>query len=219
MSQPSDPIYILYGGGVSRAAGPQMVLEEAGLEYELRVIDIAKGEHRTPEFLKLNPAGYVPALKTPEGEVLHEAAAIMLYLADHHRLTELAPAPDDRLRGRFLARLFYIANDIQPPMKRMFYPERIALRGSDIAAVKSRARAAAEERWGVIDRWLGEDGPYLLGDRFSIADIYLAVWAAYGFERDDDIREQFPAVGRCFEQVAARPACGPVIASLRPAPG
>ncbi len=48
---------MLYGGGVSRAVGPQMVLEEAGLAYELREVDIAADEHRSAEFLAINPAG------------------------------------------------------------------------------------------------------------------------------------------------------------------
>ena len=78
------PMYILYGGSITRSLAPQMVLEEGSLAYTLREIDIDAGEHRGEAFLEINPAGYVPALVTPEGHVLHEAAAIMLYLADRH---------------------------------------------------------------------------------------------------------------------------------------
>ena len=73
--------YVLYGGGVTRSLGVQMVLEELDLPYELRRVDALAGEHRTEEFLALNPAGYLPVLVTPEGEVLHEAAGLMLWLA------------------------------------------------------------------------------------------------------------------------------------------
>ena len=100
-------MYKLYGGTFTRALAPQMVLEEAGLPYELHAVDMASGEHRGEEFLKLNPAGYVPALTTPEGDVLHEAAAIMLYLTDRHELEDLAPQVDAPQRGGFLSKLFY----------------------------------------------------------------------------------------------------------------
>ena len=198
-------MYVLYGGGVSRAVGPQMVLEEAGLAYELREIDIAAGEHRGPEFLAINPAGYVPALTTPEGETLHEAAAIMLYLAERHGLDDLAPRVDDPLRGRFLSRLFFQTNDIQPAMKRSFYPERYALEPDHIPRVREAAREAARERWSVLDGYLAADGPHHLGGRFSLLDLHMAVWVNYGLAAPRDLAGEFPAVGACFARVMARP--------------
>ena len=59
-------MYILYGGGVTRSLGPQMILEEAGLPYELRSLDEHAGEHRQTSYLAINPAGVMPALKTIE---------------------------------------------------------------------------------------------------------------------------------------------------------
>src|SRR5690349_11792053 len=91
-------MYILYGGDFTRAPLVQWVLEEGGLAYELRKVNILKGEHRAPEFLAINPAGLVPVLITPEGEVLHEVAALMVYLADRHQLAGLAPAMTDPRR-------------------------------------------------------------------------------------------------------------------------
>ncbi len=58
-----------------------------------------EGREPTPEFLAINPAGLVPVLITPEGEPLHEVAALMIYLADRHGLTDLAPAPADPSGG------------------------------------------------------------------------------------------------------------------------
>ena len=198
-------MYILYGGGVSRSVGPQMVLEEAGLDYELREIDIAAGEHRTAAFLAINPAGYVPALTTPEGETLHEAAAIMLYLADRHGLDDLAPPPGDPLRGRFYSRLFFHTNDIQPAQKRCGYPERYAVDPDHIPRVREAAREAARERWRVLDGYLAAGGPYHLGERFSLVDLYMAMWVNYGVAAPRDMAEELPAVGACFARVMARP--------------
>ena len=210
-------MYILYGGGYSRAIGPQMVLEEGGLDYEQRQVDLMAGEHRSPEFLEINPAGYVPALVTPEGDVLHEAAAIMLYLADRHQLTDLAPATDDPARGVFLSKLFYFTNDIQPALKRFYYAHRYTPEGGDVAIIKQMARDVAMDRWGVLDRYLQDNGPYHLGERFSLADLHAALWAAYGFTELDEILDAFPGVKRCYDQVVARPKSGPLINEMRKA--
>lgn len=208
-------MYILYGGGYSRAIGPQMVLEEGGLDYEQHQVDLQSGEHRTPEFLAINPAGYVPALVTPEGDVLHEAAAIMLYLADRHHLTDLAPAVDDPARGVFLSKLFYFTNDIQPALKRFYYAHRYAQGEDEIARTRQTARDMASERWGVLDRYLQDNGPYHLGERFSLADLHMALWAAYGFEGMDEILDAFPGVRRCYDLAVARPKSGPLINGMR----
>ena len=208
-------MYILYGGGYSRAIGPQMVLEEGGLDYEQRQVNLQAGEHRSPEFLKINPAGYVPALVTPEGDILHEAAAIMLYLADRHQLTDLAPATDDPARGVFLSKLFYFTNDIQPALKRFYYAHRYAEGEDEIARTRHTARDMATERWGVLDQHLQDNGPYHLGDRFSLVDLHMALWAAYGFVEVDEILDAFPGVRRCYDLVVARPKSGPLINQMR----
>jgi glutathione S-transferase len=207
-------MYILYGGGFSRALAPQMVLEEAGLPYELRVVDLDGQEHRGAEFRKLNPAGYVPALITPEGDVLHEAAGIMLYLADRHGLDELAPLVSDPKRGIFLSKFLYFTNDIQPSLKRFYYAHRYALRKEDIANVRAQSRDMACERWQILEDWLTANGPFHLGERFSLADLHLAMWTAYGFETPGDMAEIFPATGRIFAHVKGRPKSGPLLTGL-----
>ena len=214
MAASSAAPYILYGGNVTRSLGPQMVLEEGGLPYRLREVDIGRGEHRRPDFTALNPAGYVPALVTPEGDCLHEAAAIMLYLADRHRLADLAPAIDDPGRGVFLARLFYFTNDVQPSLKRTYYAHRYALREADEAAVRAQSEAMARARWQVLEDWLAEGGPYHLGNRFSLLDLHLAMWSVYGFRRPLDLLDDMPACRRLFELVRARPVAGPMLDGL-----
>ena len=136
-------VYILYGGDFTRATLAQWVLDEGRIEYELRKIDILKGEHRTAEFLAINPAGLVPVLITPDGDVLCEVAAMMLYLADRHQLTELAPPSTDPDWGLFLSTVFYIAGDIQPEMKRFHFPHRFSLRREDDVGIQNMAKSLA----------------------------------------------------------------------------
>ncbi len=209
--------YRLYGNLWSRAVGPMMVLQELDLPYEIVPVDVRAGGLKEPAFLAVNPAGYLPALTTPEGQHLHENAAIMLYLAERHGGPELVPGPQEAERGRFLSLFFYLTNDIQPPSKRFFFSHRYALRPEDTPAVRAQARKAAEERWSVLDGILAADGPWHLGKRFSIADLQMAVWAAYGFDEMDDIVAAFPAVRRVFEGVLARPKSGHLLQRQRQA--
>ncbi len=203
-------MYILYGGKFTRTVCVQMLLEEGGLPYELREIDILRGEHREPEYLAINPAGYVPALVTPEGQVLHEAAAIMLYLADRHGLDDLAPRLDELDRGLFYSKLFFLTNDVQPAMKRSYFPHRYSTDEADAPRIKAQAVRMAKERWEVVDGHLAANGPYHLGKRFSLVDLYMVMWAAL-FEPPEELFAHCPAVKTCYDLVAARPKLTPLL--------
>ena len=207
------PGYVLYGGRFTRALLVEMVLAEGGLAYELREVDVVAGEHRSPEFLAVNPAGFVPALVTPEGEALHETAAINLTLAERHGLTHLAPGPGEPERGPFLSGLFYLTGELEPLLKRVFYPERYSPRTEDIPAVRERSLQHALERFGVIDRRLQDGGPYHLGARFSLVDLTAAYWAVC---IDDAARlTPYPALKRCTDLVTARPKLRPLFDDLK----
>jgi glutathione S-transferase len=197
-------MYILYGGDFTRATLVQWVLEEGKIEYELRKIDIQNGEHRSAEFLAINPAGLVPVLITPDGEALYEAAALMLYLADRHQLTELAPPLTDPDRGLFLSTVFHIAADIQSEMKRFHFPHRFSLRREDNAGIQDLARSLVLSRLNVINTRLAKRGPYVLGTRFSLADFYLSFWVAY-LDREAVCR-QCPLIATLYGLVRSRPS-------------
>jgi glutathione S-transferase len=202
-------MYILYGGDFTRAVLVQWVLEEGNLDYELRKIDIQTGEHRAAAFLAMNPAGLVPVLITPEGEALYEAAALMVYLADRHELTELAPAVTDPRRGVFLSAVFHIASDIQPEMKRFHFPHRFSLRREDNAGIQDLAKALLLSRLDVVNTRLAKSGPYLLGTRFSLADFYLSFWIAY-LDRHG-VCKRLPSVAKLYDLVRSRPSATPYL--------
>ncbi len=206
-------LYILYGHRFTRSILVEAVLREGGLAYEQRSVDIRKGEHRDAEFLATNPAGFVPALVTPEGEILHETPAIMLYLAERHGLEDLAPRTDDPQRGLFLAKLFYFCDDLQPAMKRSFYAERYSTDPGDTERIRARAREMALERWSVVEAHLAARGPYHLGARFSLVDLCLAYWALC--HPPQEIFEPYPAIKRCFDLVLERPVIGPLFRETR----
>jgi glutathione S-transferase len=204
-------MYILYGGDFTltppvwtRTVLVEWVLEEGRLDYEFRKIDILKGEHRTPDFLAINPAGLVPVLITPEGDALYEVAALMVYLADRHQLTELAPAVTDPRRGLFLSTVFYIAGEIQSEMKRFNFPHRFSLRREDDAGIQDLAKALVLGRLDIMNTRLGKNGPYVLGNHFSLADFYLSFWIA-SLDRDS-VCKRLPSIAKLYELVRARPS-------------
>jgi len=197
-------VYILYGGDFTRSTLVQWVLEEGKIEYELRKIDLQKGENRSAEFLAINPAGLVPVLITPDGDVLYEVAALMLYLADRHQLTELAPPTTDPDRGLFLSTVFHIAADIQAEMKRFHFPHRFSLRREDNAGIQDLAKSLILSRLNVMNTRLAKSGPYVLGTRFSLADFYLSFWVAY-LDREA-VRKQCPSIAKLYDLVRSRPS-------------
>ncbi len=212
-------MYTLYHQDGTRSGAALLVLEEGGLEYDLRHIDITADEHRSEDFLAVNPRGLIPVLVTDSGESICETAAIMMFLADRHRLAELAPLPDEAGRGVLHDWLFYHVGEVQEAGKRKAYANRYSTDPADIPRIRTKAADTLRGRWRVVDQHLADNGPYHLGARFSLVDLYLAItaaWLSVGDERvgspDTDLRlENLPAVKRCYEMVAARPKCAPVL--------
>jgi glutathione S-transferase len=154
---------VLYHHPYSRAAGVVWMLEEAGVEYELRWVDITAGAQKAPGFLQLNPMGKLPVL-TDGAAVISESAAIGVYLADRYAPGRLAPALDDPARGTYLRWAFFSPSVIEPaaaakPSGGQFNPGSVGW-GTYEAMI-----AATEAAIG--------KGPYLLGERFTMADAIL----------------------------------------------
>lgn len=194
--------YIVYGGQYTRTGLVLMVLDYAQLNYRVELLDLAAGEHKSPDFLKLNPAGFVPAMQLPGGEVMHETPAIMLYLAETHGLAELLPNPGASDRAQFLTGLFFCTNDIQPEIKRYYFPARYAESEDAAPAIHAQALAMLMERFGVLERRL-LDHKFYLGDRFSMVDLIIAFWATSVFPRAQFV-DACPALGRHAERVGLR---------------
>jgi glutathione S-transferase len=103
----------LYYNPQSRAAIAKWMLDECSAKYEIVPIDFAKREHKTPEFLKINPAGKLPALVDGDSKVF-EGAAICLYLGDKFPEANLAPKIGAPERGRYLSLMVYSTSQLEP---------------------------------------------------------------------------------------------------------
>jgi glutathione S-transferase len=147
----------------SRAANVVWMLEEAGVPYQLRWIDMMGGAQKSSELLALNPMGKLPVLV--DGEVIvTESAAIALYLADRYAAGVLAPALDDPARGTFLRWAFFTPSVMEPAAAARTSGGEFNVRAigwgnyDDMASATTSALAA---------------GPYILGERFSMVDTIL----------------------------------------------
>jgi glutathione S-transferase len=161
----------LYGGAKNRGRRCYWLAKELGLEIEAVEIDLSCGQHKSPEFLKLNPNGHVPVLDD-DGFILYESLAINLYLAKKHGGV-IAPAS---LQEEALATQWslWVVNEVEPLLitileHRMLLPEN------------ERDSASADHAWeklqkplGVLERTL-TDHDYLVGNRFTVADLNVSI--------------------------------------------
>jgi glutathione S-transferase len=152
----------LYYNPQSRAVIAKWMLDECGADYEIILIDLQKREHKTPEFLQINPAGKLPALVDNDSKIF-EGAAICLYLADKFSEAHLAPKIGAPERGRYLSLMVYSTSQLEPAMGD-------ALLGAQW--LPQRGWTDFETARDVIEGELG-DGPYLFGNWFTAADVMI----------------------------------------------
>ncbi len=198
-------MYELYWAYDTASFGPQAVLEEAGLEHSLIPVDLAAGENYGAAYRAISPLAKVPAMRLPDGEILYEATAIMFYLCEEHGLEDLMPPPRDPRRALFLRSLFYLSNNVQDSYKRFYYPQRFSTDPFDAPKIKTKSVEALMQSWQPVDAHLSTHGPYHLGDRFSLADIYMTMLVTW-FQPMEDLLAAYPAIRSCHEKVCARPA-------------
>lgn len=200
-----------YPGNANLA--PHILLEEAGHDFELVLVDRTKLEHKSEAYLRLNPNGTIPTFVS-DNLVLFEAAAICLHIAE--RSDSLAPPPPGSVERAHLYKwLFFLSNTVQPAYMAFRYPEAFVSTSvnpsepHDTASLVSSIRASALRRmlqaFQVIERSFTDTGPYLLGSRYSAADayLYMLTWWARSIP---DSPANSPRIAGCTAAVAERPA-------------
>ena len=192
---PDDRRVTLYHAPHSRSTGALILLEELGAPYDLHVLNLKAGEQRQPGYLAVNPMGKVPAIRHGEA-IVTEQVAIYLYLADLFAEAGLAPRIGDPLRGPYLRWMVFYAAAFEPAVV-------------DRAA-KHEPAPQAMSPYGDYDTMLQtvigqlRHGPYLLGERFSAADV---LWGtALGWTTMFDLVPKTPAIMDYVNRIGARPA-------------
>jgi glutathione S-transferase len=177
-------------------------LEESGAEYEAKLTSTAKGEHRTPEYLALNPRGKVPTLKIGS-DVLTENLAILAYVAKQFPKANLLPN-DVVAEARCLSLMAWLSNTVHPSFTRVFRPERFA---ADPAAHEGLKQSGREAFWSSLQEIDGllAGKQWLAGTQYTVCDPYALVFYGWGKRIDLPVHE-LPNYTAWKERMLARPA-------------
>lgn len=181
-----------------------IVLEELGLVYDLKPVNVRKDEQKLPEHLALNPNGKVPVLIDPDGPdgkrlVLTESGAILVYLAE--KAGRLLPAGGVE-RARVFEQVFFHLTGIGPILGQAGYFQKQAPEQLPIALDRFNTEVARVMK--VFDGALG-DHPYAAGFDFTIADIAHFGWIWRRSFADVDLAD-YPNVQTWFDLILDRPA-------------
>jgi glutathione S-transferase len=186
----------------SRSGATRILLEELGAPYTLEVLSLKQNDTRAARYLEINPMGKVPALLHGDALVT-EQAAIMTYVADLYPQAGLAPGLQDPLRGPYLRWMAFYGSSFEPAvidlaMKREPTPPSMCPYGdydTMLATLTRQLRA----------------GPWLLGERFSAADI---LWGyAFGWTTGFKLVPELPEIVDYMGRLNARPAVQRVTAA------
>ena len=177
----------------SRSGGARALLEELGVPFDMHVLSFKKGEQRQPEFLAINPMGKVPAIRHGDA-LITEQPAVFRYLADLYPEAKLAPPIGDPLRGPYLRWLVYYGSCFEPALV-----DR---------SMKREPAAPSTCPYGDFDTMLKtltdqlEQGPYMLGDTFSAADV---LWGtALNWTTMFKLVPELPVIRAYIDRVLAR---------------
>ncbi len=204
MNEQTKPPFKLYWGPNMSSAGIQAVLEELALVYELEQVNFGDGEQKNDAYQALNPLAKVPTLGLPDGTLMTESAAMVIYLSEFQPAAGLMPAPGDPARPGALRWLLFLATEMYPAACRTYEPELFA----DDAAARQDVRGKAKDEFdrllGILETSALEPGPYVLGERFSAVDIYLAMLLKW-HPRPKRLPADFPRLKILLDRVTARP--------------
>jgi len=182
----------------SRSTGTAILLQELHADYRTRLLSIKQGQTRQAEYLAINPMGKVPAI-LHGNTLITEQGAVFIYLSDLYPEAGLTPALGDPQRGAWLRWLVFYGSSFEPA---------IADRAQQHVPPQSMSP------YGDFDTMLGtlvqqlEQGPYLLGERLSSADILwgTALKWTVGF----GVVPELPVIQAYVERIAARPSVAKV---------
>ncbi|MGU7783554.1 glutathione S-transferase family protein [Burkholderia sp. PU8-34] len=202
----------LYGFAGTRTQRALWGLKELDADFEFIPVNLLEGEHKRPEFLRINPAGKVPVLV--DGDlVIPESAAIVLYLANKYPEKGLLP---DALaeRAHVYRWVMFAVTELEQPLWRitrhsmLYPPEKRSPADIELAREEFAAMAA------ILDRHL-EGRQFIVGDTLTVADcvtVYLIDWA-----NEFHLIDAFPQLQAYLERLYARPKAPQRIAETRKA--
>ena len=170
-------MYQLYYYPNNASLAPHFLLHHMELDYELLLVDKRSNSQKSPEYLKLNPAGRIPTL-IDDGMALFESPAICIYLCEQHPEYGLIPELGSKTRPLFFQWLTYLNNTLQAELMVRYYPHRHTNDETTIPNVIAAQDDRIADALSVIDNQLASN-TYLLGDSLSACDFFLFMLAEW----------------------------------------
>ena len=188
----------------------RMFAVECGADLELHEVDLMAAENRRDEYLKLNPAGQLPALQIESGEIISEITAICEYLDEVTGPSELiGTSPAQRAETRMWARridhgiLENLVNAFRYAEGEAIFKDRMRL----LPQAADDLKALAQEKVTWLDG-LMEGKNYICGDRFTLADILLFVFLEFGSQVGQPLNENNKNIAAWYKRVSERASAG-----------
>jgi glutathione S-transferase len=203
----------LYYAPGSAALAVHIALEQAGADYEAVRVDLANNEQRSPEYLRVNPKGRVPALVTGRG-ILTETPAILAYIAQSFPAAKLAPLDDPFAFAEAQAFNSYLCSTVHVAHAHNRRGYRWADDPAALEAMKRKVPQAVGESFLLIERELLR-GPWVMGADYGICDAYLFTMSQW-LEGDGVDVGMLPRVLEHRARMAADPVVARVLAAERP---
>ncbi len=197
--------HALYFAPGACSLAPNIVLREAGIPFDLVRVDLRQKKLATGEsYLAINPNGYVPALRLPDGSVLTEAAVMLQYIADQRPEAKLAPPPAGTMeRYRFQEKLNFIATELHKGTSPLYNPAA----GDDFkAALKARLASRFEYLASFV-----RDG-YIMGGLTAADGYAFYILRSWQHAHKEDLT-RWPALVDYYQRMAVRPAVVAALAS------
>ena len=198
---------LYYAPGACSLAS-HIALEESGIPYETQRLDLAAGDQRKPDYLRLNPRGRVPTLVV-DGHVLTENVGIMTYVAGGYPQANLWPK-DTWHQAQAVSTMAWLSNTVHTTFGHILRAARYADDPAAQEAIKAKARTSYEDYLREIDTLLNGK-KWCFDKHFTVVDGYLLVFYRWGNRQKMPVRS-LPHYSALIDRVMARPAVKKVMA-------
>jgi glutathione S-transferase len=203
---------LFYSPGACSMAS-HIALEETGAAYEAKETLLSKSQHKSPEYLAINPRGKVPALSV-DGQVITENTAILSYIGKQFPNTGMLPG-EPIAQARCISQMAWFSNTPHISQRGYMRPYRFSSVESHYDDVKSTAKSNFWKDLQDIDNIIG-DNVWMLGDRYTMADPYSLVFYRWGLRCELPMHE-LKSYTRLKDTMLARPAVQKILAREREA--
>lgn len=196
-------MYKLYNVRRWGSMAPHFLLEELDVPYTN--VWMTPEQVRDPSFRDISPLGYVPVLGLSDGRAVFESAAIMTFLLQTFPDGGMAQPAGSSSNGVCHAWIAFMSSNLYPAISLSFHPELWADGEADQRRLGEKGIAESNRLFDVIEQRLATEGPWLAGDTYSAADLYLLMCAVWARPSETALLKRCPNIAWVLGEVRKRP--------------